>query len=170
MAQHAAKFGKSRQLHKFLAPDGWLIVEGGRLARQPSQPGFEGFGEQGFDRFQQSRKIEGLFQQGSCASADCGKKLVGPRCNDDDGHERMIVGEPLESVPAVLDRQIQIEQNDVNVTLAGEPQGFQAILRGDDLVIFAFEDTPNELTNGGFVVDQQNGFRPGRAFLNFMTG
>src|SRR5438132_1448299 len=82
---------------------GRFVVEFGLLACQACETLFGGFSEKFLHRSQQHRDVHWFLQECAHARVDRCEKLVRARSGDDDGDERMLAGEVLKRVPAVLD-------------------------------------------------------------------
>src|SRR5262245_24142167 len=107
-----------------------------RFAREPRQTLFRRFIQQFADGFDELWKIQRLFHQRTNTGRQRREKLVWSRGNNDDGQKRIFGGETLKGVPAVLDRQIQIEQHQVYLGRSRHVQRFLAVGGGQHDVSF----------------------------------
>src|SRR5207248_2771922 len=80
-----------------------LVMKFRLLPRQPRQALPGGFNQKLFHRSQQHRNVHRFLQERTHARVDRREELIRARSDDDDGDERMLAGELLKGVPAILD-------------------------------------------------------------------
>ena len=109
-----------------------LVVEFGPHARQARQALLGSFNQKLFHRSQQHGNVHRFLQERTHAGVDRREELIRARRDDDDGDERMLAGELLKGVPAILDGHVQVEQHKVNRGLVGQIKRLLSMLSRND--------------------------------------